>query len=160
MSIVETMNETLVINPAFLQEIKDSNPECWDTQHRLRQLCHCDSDPADRLNRLVKLLGAFRDHLALQFALEESYGYQKVRGINTTAKVLLNPGLIDKAHDQHCTLYLEITALSEAANELQYRGLETGQLEKLIQQVCDFDAKLIQHETLESDLIEQSFELS
>ncbi len=160
MSVVQTATETLVINPAFLQEIKDMNPDCWDVQHRLRQVCHSDSAASDRLDRLVKLLDSFRDHLALQFALEESYGYQTIRSINTNSPVLLTPGLIDQARHQHTELYLQITELSEQASELQYRGLTDSAFAKLVRQVQAFDAKLIDHETLESDLIEQSFDLS
>ncbi|MGB7348058.1 MAG: hypothetical protein WBD20_27785 [Pirellulaceae bacterium] len=154
------VTETMVINPAFLQEIKDSNPECWHVQHRLRQLVHSDNDASGRLNQAVKLLDSFRDHLALQFALEESYGYQTIRGINTSTPVLLTPGLIEVAHDQHCGLYLQISELSEEACELQYRGIERASFDRLMTKVAEFDAKLIQHEKLESDLIEHSFGLS
>jgi hypothetical protein len=79
MVITSTPTNTLVVNPAFLQEIKDSNPDLWDTVHQLRQVCESDDDEPSKVSRqLTRLLDGLRDQLALQFSLEESYGYVAV----------------------------------------------------------------------------------
>ena len=68
--------------------------------------------------------------------------------------------LANRAQSQHGILYLRLTDLAEQAEELQYRGVEQTQLKRLIEQTCDFDAQLREHERLESELIERSFGLS
>lgn len=147
---------TLVVNPAFLQEIKDSNPDLWHTVHQLRQVCDCNDAPAKLSRQLTRLLDSLRDQLALQFSLEESYGYMTVPQ---------NPGvalgdLANRAQSQHGMLYIRLSELAEQAEELQYRGVEQSQLRRLVEQTCDFDAELREHERLENELIERSFGLS
>jgi hypothetical protein len=154
-----TLTQTLVINPAFLQEIKDSHPDCWDAQYRLRRLCHSDDNSEDRLNQMVTLLSQFRDHLALEFTLEESYGYLPIPDINRKTVELLGSGSIEKAHDQHSSLYLQVSDLCEQACDLQYRGFEQAGFDSLVNTIESFDEQLIAHEKLESDLIDQSFQL-
>lgn len=150
--------KTLVVNPAFLQEMKDSNPDLWQTQHAVRQICHSDLQPPELLQQLVRLLNDFRDQIALQFALEEAYGYQRVLKsvVSTTSSCAR---LAEMAHGQHCGLYLQISGLAEQAEELQYRGVQRDPLSKLIDSVMVFDEVMREHEMLEGDLIDQSFDV-
>ncbi len=150
-----TLTKTLVVNPAFLQEIKDSNPDLWDTVRRVRQVCECQGEPAQTVRNLARLLDSLRDYLALQFSLEESYGYLEV----SDAPVFVVCELAMRAQAQHGTLYLAVSELVEQAEELQYRGVEIAQLEILVQATCDFDASLRDHEQTENELIERSFDL-
>jgi len=147
--------KTLTVNPAFLQEIKDSNPDLWDTVGQLRQLCEGDQEPAATARGLARLLDTLRDDLALQFSLEESYGYLEVAGDS--------PGVLGElateTHAQHCSLYLRLSELAEQAEELQYRGVEPTQLRQLVKSAQDFDAELRKHEQSENELIERSFHL-
>lgn len=147
-------SKTLAVNPAFLQEIKDSNPDLWDAIHRLRQICECEQSPAQTARGLARTLDALRDHLSLQFSLEESYGYLEL----TAASSKPLGELATQAHSQHCTLYLALSELAEQAEELQYRGVEAEQLRKLIHAVQKFDTQLRKHEQLENELIERSFD--
>lgn len=156
MVATSTVTKTLTVNPAFLQEIKDSNPDLWDTVHQLRQTCECDEEPAATARQLARLLDTLRDHLALQFSLEESYGYLEVQHQPSGAICQLAA----RTHSQHCALYLQLTDLAEQAEELQYRGVEPSQLRKLVQSAKDFDAELRLHEQTENELIERSFDLS
>ncbi len=145
--------KTLTINPAFLQEIKDSNPDLWSTVQNLRQVCQCREQPAQTARHLARLLDNLRDQLALQFSLEESYGYLEVsEGSDGNVGQLAN-----RTHAQHCTLYLRLSELAEQAEELQYRGVEPLQLRKLVQSAQQFDAELREHEQSENELIERSF---
>ena len=146
---------TLVINAAFLQEIKDCNPGLWQLQHQLRQVCESEQEPGTISRQLVQLLDDFRDGLSMQFALEECYGYQSA---STSILDAANPKMIMKAHQQHCQLYLEVCDLAEQAEELQYRGVEPASLSKLVTATQAFDEHLRQHEKLENNLIDQLFE--
>lgn len=156
MAVSHVTTKTLVVNPAFLQEIKDSNPDLWHTVHQLRQVCDSDDEPANVSRQLTRLLDTLRDQLALQFSLEESYGYLAVPQ---------NPsqtpgGLANRAQSQHGILYMRLSELAEQSEELQYRGVELPQLLELVAQTSDFDAQLREHERLENELIERSFGLS
>lgn len=149
--------KTLVVNPAFLQEIKDSNPDLWHTVHQLRQVCQCDDDqPANLSRQLTRLLDDLRDQVALQFSLEESYGYVAV--FDQPSRVLGE--LATRAQSQHGMLYLQLSELAEQSEELQYRGVEPSQLRVLIERTRQFDAELREHERIENELIERSFDLS
>lgn len=150
-----TSTNTILVNPAFLQEIKDSHPDLWHTVHELRQTCHCDQSPAQLAKRLVRQLDDLRDHLALQFALEESYGFIEVEGAPSHSEL---SDLATEAHCQHCSLYLRLSDLAERAEELQYRGVAADQLRKLIESTQEFDSLLRQHEQLENELIDRSFD--
>lgn len=169
-----TSTKTLVVNPAFLQEIKDSNPDLWYAVHRLRQLCDSQEEPACLARQLVRQLDELRDLLALQFALEESYGFIEVAASSVSAGGAEGPGHrtessssagapsadgSSRVHSQHCSLYLQLTDLAERAEELQYRGVAVAQLRQLIEQTQKFDAQLREHENFETGLIERAFEL-
>ena len=53
-----------------------------------------------------------------------------------------------------------ISELVEAAEELQYRGVEAeDELRGLIDETCRFSRQLRDHEQAENDLIDQSFDL-
>ena len=155
MTVSHVTTNTLVVNPAFLQEIKDSNPDLWETIHQLRQVCHDeDAEPALQSRRLTRLLDDLRDRLALQFSLEESYGYIAVP--EYASEVLTE--LANRAQAQHGILYLQLSDLAEQAEELQYRGVEPTQLRVLIGRTCEFDAELREHEEAENELIQRSLE--
>lgn len=147
--VVQTATSTSMVNAAFLQEIKDSNQALWHCLHEVRQVCHGEYDRTERAKLLVRLLDDLRAHLALQFALEESYGFIECPdGVD--------PHLADlasAARNQHCPLYLEISDLSEVAEELQYRGYASRQVEELVERTIEFDRSLQAHERLETDLM-------
>ncbi|SRR6056297_204372 len=152
-----TATKTLVVNPAFLQEIKDSNPDLWQTVHHVRQTCERSDTSPETVRRLTRLLDQLRDQLSMQFALEEAYGFIEVAA---TERPWL--GKYDgedsqitatKAHDQHCQLYLRLSDLAEHAEELQYRGVGVQGLLGLVAATEAFDAQFRAHEQLEAELI-------
>lgn len=152
-AIVPTV--TLVVNPAFLQEIKDSNPDLTQTVLELRRVLQSDETPAQIARRLARLLDDLRDHLALQFALEESYGYIAVPKEPSGSA----DELAQRLQSQHGRLYMQLSDLAEQAEELQYRGVEPNQLHLLLQQTVQFDRDLRDHEYAEHELIERSFDV-
>lgn len=152
---VTTQVKTLTVNPAFLQEIKDSNLNLWSLLDQLMAVCGSSEDRTQRLRRLVPLLGEVRDLLALQFALEETYGYMEV----PAAVAPVNSHLMQDIRAQHCKIYLMINELAERAEELQYRGVDddkVSQLDRLIEDVHQFELRLRDHERMEQDLIDCS----
>lgn len=152
MSVVNTAT-ALVVNPAFLQEIKDSNPDLWELVRQVQSVCRSDQASIQVCRQLTRLLDELRDGLALQFSLEESYGYI---GVFEPASEVLSE-LATKAQSQHGILYLGISELAEQAEELQYRGVEVAQLRRLVDRTVQFDEDLHKHERLETELIERSY---
>ena len=151
--MVQTATKALGVNAAFLQEIKDSHPDLAHAVQALRATYHSDDVPAQTARRLVRLLDELRDCLAFQFALEESYGY-----IDCTQPVSETLSeMAERARGQHCGLYLELSGLCEQAEELQYRGFACDHVRQLIHDTEQFDARLIQHERLEAQLIERAY---
>ena len=136
-----------------MQEIKDGNPNLTKAIHQLQRACSSEEDIS---RRLTKALNALRVELALQFALEEAYGYIEVSDS-------LLEDLSVAAHNtkaEHNVLYGGISELVEAAEELQYRGVEAeDEWRSLIDETCRFSRQLRDHEQAENDLIDQSFDL-
>jgi hypothetical protein len=152
---VSTQVKTLTVNPAFLQEIKDSNLNLWKVLEQLVTLCSSPEDRGQKLRQLVPLLGEVRDLLALQFALEETYGYMEV----PSSIAPVNSHLMQDIRSQHCSLYLMINELTEQAEELQYRGVDgdkVSQVNRLIDDVHQFELRFRDHERMEQDLIDCS----
>ena len=154
--VTMTSLKTLVVNPAFLQEIKDGNPGLWHSLHQLRQLCQSNEDEVQVAKRLVCVLDELRDRVATQFALEESFGYIEVPALSNLS---IANELAERAKHQHYKLYLNLSELAERAEEVQYRGAVRERLQSLIASAKQFDDDLRAHEFLETELIEQSFDL-
>lgn len=148
--------KTLVVNPAFLQEIKDGNPGLWHSLNQLRQICQSHDGASQVAKRLVRVLDELRDRVATQFALEESFGYIEVPVVES---VSVANELASRAKHQHCKLFLSLSELAERAEEVQYRGAVQERLQSLIVLAKQFDDEFRAHELLETELIEQSFDL-
>ena len=54
---------------------------------------------------------------------------------------------------------MQLSDLAEQAEELQYRGVEPGQLRALVQRAQEFERQLDEHERAENELIERYFRL-
>ncbi len=146
---VTTLTTMLAVNPAFLEEIKDSNASLWNQLANLRLLCDSHDEKSTILNQLVLLLNDVRDSLALQFALEESYGYMEVPLHLASGE----SATVEQIRSQHCVLYLTANELTEQAEELQYRGWVAERVDRLLLQVKQFDMQLQDHEHKERQLL-------
>ncbi|MGB0759129.1 MAG: hypothetical protein ACPGPS_06320, partial [Rubripirellula sp.] len=73
-----TSTRTLVVNSAFMQEIKDGNPNLENAIRNLQHVCKSTENISQISRHLTRVLNTLRTELALQFALEESYGYVEV----------------------------------------------------------------------------------
>ncbi|NND96298.1 MAG: hypothetical protein HKN47_03085 [Pirellulaceae bacterium] len=159
MSVASTSTRTLAINPAFLEEIKESNRELWQTHEQLRQVFQVTDSDDQVMRQLVQTLDTFRDQLATQFQLEESFGYQPVDHQSSSQRQFLDFELVDQVCRQHCALYLRITDLAERAEEMQYRGVEPDHLSELIVLSQQFEQEFCEHERLENQLIARAYRL-
>lgn len=159
---VSTIATITTVNPAFLEEIKDSNATLWQHLAALRETYESHEIRPSVLHRLVNLLNEVRDLLALQFALEESYGYMEVPVSASGASVVSLPSSAhgryspEQIRGQHCSLYLTASELAEKAEELQYRGFVAERAVQLVEQVKQFDLQLQDHERAERQLLEAS----
>lgn len=158
-----------LVNAAFLQEIKDSNPHLWHEFHRLRTICQLEpgdrETPQQTIKAFVGCLDGLRDLIALQFALEESYGLISTPvspspyGQPSAEQIRLQRSIDERqlmiAHviDQHRCLYLQLVDLVEQAEELQYRGCDTDCLQIFAEKVERFSGDFTAHERLEGELI-------
>lgn len=146
---VSTPVMTLAVNPAFLQEIKDNHTPFWEAWEQLERCLDSGDARSRQLRRLCGILNELRDLTALQFALEESFGYLEVPvGLASSQNHLLQD-----IRSQHCTLYLDLNDLTEQAEELQYRGCGGPATDVLVGDVRQFGLRFRDHERLEADLI-------
>ena len=156
---VATLTKTLVVNPAFLQEIKDSNPDFWNLVDQLQEVSQFVDEPSQVLRQLTRLLDDLRDQLALQFSLEESYGYIEVPEQVVGQRSRVTTELANQTQSQHSVLYLQLSDLAEQAEELQYRGVEPQRLRELVANSCQFHSDLQSHERMENELIRRSYDV-
>ncbi len=150
---VAAQSMTTMINTAFLQEVKESNVELWDTVLELRQMVADSTSSSSNARRLVALLSQLRDLLAFEFSLEEAYGF--IEGCRGIAPLVAQRAALAK--QQHRELYLLIHELCEQAEEAQYRGVADREYAELLNQAADFDAQFRAHELLESELITNGY---
>ncbi len=140
---------TTMVNAAFLQEVKDSNLCFWQNLHDFKRAIATDGLPSEQACILVKLLSELRDAIAIEFSLEETYGY--IEGSQQSASGTATKAATAKM--QHCELYLQLHEISEMAEEAQYRGTIASEYSLLVSACKDFLSRLEQHERLESELI-------
>ena len=151
--MVATTKSIIVVNAAFLQEIKDSNPGLYRTIDQIQSVCETDGPPNRVCRDLTRLLDRLREQIALQFSLEESYGYLLV---SSDSNGICGESAVE-IQAEHGMLYMQLSDLAEQAEELQYRGVEPRQLRELIENAREFEFRLREHEQAENELIERYF---
>ncbi len=149
MSSNATSVNTTMVNAAFLQEVKESNLQFWQNVHDFKRLLNQSAEVDEQAAKLVRLLSELRDSMALEFSLEETYGY--IEG-NCTANSV-SACKAGQAKRQHRELYLHLHEISESAEEAQYRGTIVQDYAALVGRCQEFLAVLEAHEKHESELI-------
>ncbi|HIM31154.1 MAG TPA: hypothetical protein EYG57_16590 [Planctomycetes bacterium] len=151
-SQVENAAGHITVNAAFLQEIKEVNAELWDCVANLRQQCSAPISIRSECHTLVDRLEQLRDLLALQFSLEEAYGY-----FDSPANV--QPALCRRAEvlrQEHNSLYREIVEICDEADSL-FRAGKLAVVTTLVPVRFDkFFHELERHERQECELIVES----
>lgn len=156
-TVFSKSNTSTSVNAAFLQEVKDNNVPLWRSLRELRSLPATCVDPIAGSAQFVTLIGRLRESLSLQFSLEDTYGY-----IEASPTHFQLPAAVDAAaaKAQHCELYLQIHELCEQAEEAQYRGTISRDLESFFDAFELLDESLQAHEDAEAELIRLGLGLS
>ena len=149
MSITSSSVTTTMVNAAFLQEVKDSNLQFWQNLHDFKRLLNQSAEVLELSAKLVRLLSELRDSMALEFSLEETYGY--IEG--SSARSAVSASKAGQAKRQHRELYLQLLEISEIAEEAQYRGTIVQDYATLVVTCKEFLTSLEAHEKHESELI-------
>ena len=149
MPAVSQGTTTTVVNAAFLQEVKESNLQLWTTLRELRAIEADAAEPREASRDFVAALSELRDHIGLQFSLEETYGF--IEGSPTTST--FGVAQASTAKTQHRELYLQLHEICEQVEEAQYRGTIARDLPIYLGAFEQFDLAFKAHEDLESELI-------
>lgn len=147
-----TETNTLTLNAAFLQEIKEDN---YQLRELFRKASHLLSTPRRvPLSSIVGTLTRLRDQLAMHFALENAYGY-------LDGAIDLAPRLCQRARllrAEHEVLYTDFCELSDGAEELLHQVRQHQQVTRLAVLFFDFQARFQAHEACENELIFEAFD--
>lgn len=141
--------QTVTLNAAFLQEIKEVHEDLWHLLAEYRTECGERYLAPERVRWFVDTAGQLRDQLAFHFALEEAYGYFE-------APQEVAPQLSAAASDlreEHDGLYLRICQLAERVDELHRAGRLRASFDRVAMEFLAFDDQLREHEARENDLI-------
>jgi hypothetical protein len=150
---VATLTGTVTINAAFLQEIKEVNPELWSLLSDLRHKCQRPLAPG-HCRHLIDKLCLLRDQLALHFALEEAYGYFE-------DPVHVAPRLCRQAEhlrDEHKGLYLDLCELVDRSERMFYDEQHAALALWIGPEFLEFDTRLKSHESRENELIFEAYD--
>jgi hypothetical protein len=147
---------TWTINRAFLQELKDVNPDYWTTFSQLeRWLDSLSADPLKKATaqpEMVSLIRRLRDELSRQFRLEETYGYMQTPIIHSQTYA----ALVESVYNQHKSLYLLASEICEAAERAEYQGMLAEAYPQLIVELGRLYQLWNEHEQAERKLIYES----
>src|SRR6056297_2827362 len=142
----------LMINAAFLQEIKEDNRHLKTLWDRLIPLLARPETAENHWSELVAGLAELRDQLAMHFSLEEAYGY-------FDDAVDAAPQLSVRAEDlksEHPKLFAQVRDLADRIQETDAE--QTEHVSKLLRRFDAFRRDFERHEEAEVKLILESFE--
>ena len=145
--------QTVAINAAFLQEIKDDHHELRQLMHHTQAMLERPAWMMTEYDRLVDLLGKLRDQLAMHFSLEEAFGY-------FDDALSSAPHLCKRAEflrRQHAGLYSQLCRFAERAEALLYGEPTPADLADLIDGYHAFSSEFAEHESRECELILEAF---
>jgi hypothetical protein len=139
----------VTVNAAFLQEIKEVNADLWECVATLKRFCAAPISMRAAAQEFLLHLETLRDLLALQFSLEEAFGY-------FDSPVNFHPEFCDRAESlrqEHEQLYTDAARLHDEGEELLRHDL-LAELTTIVPVAFDqFFLKLERHERLECELI-------
>jgi hypothetical protein len=144
---------TVTVNAAFLQEIKEVHDELWQLLGELRQRVSEPFTERSERQQLISDLELLRDQLALQFALEEAYGYFE-------DPAYVAPQLCQQAMElrsEHRTLYAAASAVVDLSHHLHRRGPLSTFQNRVATSFVQFEEHLQRHEAKENELIQQEY---
>ena len=143
----------VTINAAFLEEVKIIHKELWQLLEETLSMCFYHQRSFKWQTRFVECLDGLRDLFAMQFALEEGYGYfddPVFVEANTAARAA------DLMND-HGQLYLEISSISDWVDDLRHHGQLANQMSKVQTRFRAFYDQIQTHEKKEQELIFEAY---
>ena len=140
-----SVEHTLVVNRAFLSELKECNSPLWEDVNLLGSYVQepfCGDWIEQNAGTLLRRL---RLELSSQFRLEETYGFVAGAGSFQDMNVT-------RALDQHLTIVLQCVALSEQFDDLEYSGKLSCETFEMWKQMRLLYECIMEHEALERRL--------
>jgi hemerythrin-like domain-containing protein len=142
----------LVVNAAFLREIKDDNRHLKALWDRLLPMLSHPETARNHWRELISGLAELRDQLAIHFSLEEAYGYfdeaiDAAPRLSTQAEVL---------RSEHADLFGMIRDLADGI--LEFDGERPEHVTKLLSRFERFRRRFERHEEAELTLILESLD--
>ena len=151
-ALSEQSSGQLVVNAAFLKEIKEDNRQLKTLWDRLLPMLAHPETAKNHWDELVLGLAELRDQLAMHFSLEEAYGY-------FDDAIDIAPHLsvfAESLKAQHSRLFSQIRDLADLI--LESTPDSAQHIRKLIRQFTRFRIDFESHEESELKLILQSFD--
>jgi CheY-like chemotaxis protein len=148
-----TSTAPIMVNAAFLQEIKEDNIELRQMLAKIRGALATPGPSGGQWKRFVELLGELRDGLAMCFGLEETYGYFE-NPVSVAPRLSRNAQTL---RTQHQHLYSELCAIFEQAEQRLYREARAIAPRRIVRRFIAFCLQLQEHEARENDLIFRTF---
>ena len=146
------ISSTVTINAAFLQEIKEDNRLLRAQMEELELASRPERARAAHPRQLARLIGDFRDQVAMHFALEEAYGY-------FDEPLDVAPRLTEAAEQlraEHALLFASVCDLAERMSQVVYHETGSPRLRYVLRDVRRFVTRFNLHEQRETDLIMQA----
>lgn len=152
MSVSSLSQSSGMVNAAFLQEVKESNLDVWQSLHIVRAIAdeaEVHVPLAEVAHDFVRQLDALLDGIATEFSLEEALGF-----IGGVAVEQVKPESdLARSASQHREIYLKLQEACEHAEEVQYRGTLVRDFPTIRSDFAAFDLELRKHEEFEAELI-------
>lgn len=151
-----TTTQTVTVNAAFLQEIKDDDIYLKTLMSKLLETCTMKTAVDIDSHELASFLEELRDQVAMHFSLEEAYGY-------FDCPVSVSPRFSETAvmlRGQHSTLYEEIASLAEYAAEVvgtRSWQKQISRTKNILGRMRDFHGQMSRHEAAEDEMLLESF---
>ncbi len=142
----------LMINAAFLQEIKDDNRQLKSLWDRLLPLLARPETAQNHWSELIVGLAELRDQLAMHFSLEEAYGYFD-DAVDAAPQLSVRAETLKSEHPK---LFAQVRDLADRIGETDPE--QTEHVGKLLARFDTFRRDFEQHEEAEVKLILESFD--
>ncbi len=142
-----TVSATVVINAAFLREIKEDHVRFWELLRRTETL------RMGQTGSFAEVLTELRDQLAMHFALEEAYGYFE----DAVTEAPRLSSMADTLRGEHGKLFLNLCELVEQVERIAVRDDRGRVPDEVVADFDDFHRQFRLHESRENDLVQQAF---
>ena len=146
-------SRTVVLNAAFLQEIKEDDVMLRQLLHQVRRRLSEGRWLDHPARDTWQLLEQLRDQLATHFTLEEACGYME-------SSLEQSPELSEQAarlRNEHGPLFLLLCEICERCAEGVHTRKGLRWLGRVAMRFWEFDARFRKHEQQEEALILQAF---